>query len=124
MRIRSWNSQDCPSTLSHTIMQMCTSSSSASDCEIPTTEVNLSTNKRVHWTTEDETKLIDFLLSKANGNTASNGMFKDTVFNEVAEELEGSCIKGAKKSRSSCKTKWSRVCTSLYVFYLYPGLYD
>jgi hypothetical protein len=105
-------------------MQTHTSSSSASDHEIPTTKVNLSANERVHWTTKDETKLIDFLLSKANGNTASNGMFKDTVFNEVAEELKGSCMKGAKKSGSSCKTKWLRVYTSLYVFYLYPDLYD
>jgi hypothetical protein len=103
---------------------MCTSSSSASDHEIPTTKVNLSANKRVHWTTKDETKLINFLLSKVNGNTASNGMFKDTVFNEVAEELKGSHMKGAKKSRSSCKTKWSRVCISLYAFYPYPDLYD
>jgi hypothetical protein len=100
------------------------SSSSASDHEIPTTKVNLSANERVYWTTEDKTKLIDFLLSKVNGNTASNGMFKDTVFNEAAEELEGSHMKGAKKSGSSCKTKWLRVCTSLYVFYPYPDLYD
>jgi hypothetical protein len=105
-------------------MQTHISLSFASDHEIPTTEINLSTNERIHWTTEDETKLIDFLLSKVNENTVFNGMFKDTVINEVAEELKGSHIKGAKKSRSLCKTKWSRVYTSLYVFYPYFDLYD
>jgi hypothetical protein len=107
-------------------MQTCLSRSpSASEGEAPTHEAGMSACENAHWTIDDKTFLIHFLSLKTIDTTTSNNMFKDAVFKEAAEALKGyhPHVKGGKKTMASCKSKWSRVCISLYAFYPYPNLY-
>jgi hypothetical protein len=97
---------------------------SSSEGEAPAAvEADWSTNQRTHWTFKDEAALITFLTEKTVAGTSDN-TFKDSVFKEAADMLNASRTVGGQKTMTSCKSKWMRVCISLYVFYLYPDLYD
>lgn len=60
------------------------------------------------WTTEDETRLVHFLLDhRAEAGDGAN--FKMTVWNAAADELSKHITKGGPKTAASCKSKWDRV---------------
>jgi hypothetical protein len=61
------------------------------------------------WSLEDEAKLLAFLMER-RASMSDNQMFKGTIFNEAATELNKSLVKGAAKTEAGVKAKWSRVC--------------
>ena len=61
------------------------------------------------WTDDDDAAMIQFFLQK-KGTMTANAMFKQPVFEEVARLLNNSCQKGGKKSFSSCRSRWIKVC--------------
>jgi hypothetical protein len=100
-------------------------SPSASEGEAPACEAEMSAHEKAHWTIDNKTFLIHFLSLKTIDTTTFNNMFKDAVFKEAAEALEGHYlhVKGGKKTMALYKSKWLRVSISLYAFYPYPNLY-
>jgi len=77
----------------------------------PQVSTQVSTNAPTHWDTEEEAVLIHFLAERV-GEMTSNQMFKEAVFKEAAAALVPYHKKGGMKDAGSCKSKWSRVCTS------------
>ena len=63
-------------------------------------------NPESHWTDEDETTLVTFLISQG---AVPGGNYKPQVWNEAAGKMKDPPDRGAPKTASSCKSKWGRV---------------
>ena len=63
-----------------------------------------STKERAHWTTEDESTLLLFLIDhKAKGDS---GGFKKTTWNAAATEVNKKVSRGGMKTADACKSKF------------------
>jgi hypothetical protein len=74
--------------------------------------------KNAYWTQTEEVALIEFLTER-KGDMTSGNTFKEKVFSQAAEKIKHLHQRGAIKDFKSCKSKWTSVCISLYVLYLY-----
>ena len=66
---------------------------------------------RAYWSTQDETALLNYLLEH-KAEAGDGGNFKEAVFEGARAALQSARrtdAKGAPKTLSSCKSKWSRV---------------
>ncbi|KAF8877642.1 hypothetical protein BD779DRAFT_1389539, partial [Infundibulicybe gibba] len=60
-----------------------------------------------HWTQDDETRLIAYLLE--HKSEAGDGFsFKNTTWNGASTELNKHITKGGFKTAMSCKNKWGK----------------
>ena len=94
-------------------------SSSNSDLAITaaSSQVQVQVQENASWSIEDEAKLLAFLTEK-KGSMSDGQMFKMTTFQEAADKLNKSRVKGAPKTAKSVRTKWSRVCSFLLLRYI------
>ena len=62
------------------------------------------TKERAHWTSEDESTLLLFLIDhKAKGDS---GGFKKTTWNAAATNVNKNISKGGMKTTDACKNKF------------------
>lgn len=78
-------------------------------------------HKKAHWTTFQEAVLIQLLFERKNEMT-SRTMFKDAVFKQASKALNRFHKKGTRKTATSCRSKWTRVCT-IFLFIRVLNLY-
>jgi len=65
------------------------------------------TKERAHWTSEDESALLLFLIDhKAEGDS---GGFKKTTWNAAAADVNKNISKGGIKTGDGCKNKFRAV---------------
>jgi hypothetical protein len=74
-----------------------------------TPTISQSRKRAAHWTKEEETALLKFLSD--NLSAAGDGGFKSKTFSSAASYLKHKfpTYKGAEKTTSVCKTKWTSV---------------
>jgi Myb/SANT-like DNA-binding domain len=66
------------------------------------------TGKKVEWSPDDETLLIQFLIEhKAEAGDGTN--YKKSLWTQIAATLNACKTSGASKTESKCKSKWGRV---------------
>lgn len=66
------------------------------------------------WTTEDETRLVQFLLDH-HAEAGDGANFKMSLWNAAGEELSKHVTKGGLKTGTACKGKWERVCIHYFL---------
>src|SRR6266852_3371500 len=86
---------------------------------LPTSDNYVHPRKRAHWTIFEEAVLIQFLFERKN-KMISRTTFKDTVFKRAAKTLNRFHEQGARKTSTSCRSKWTRVCTVFTFVHVLP----
>ena len=87
--------------------------SDSGDASWVTEAANSDLTTNVIWTQEDETALIDFLIThKSEDGDGLN--FKPSVWTAAATHLQPITTKGGPKNGDKCKAKWGRVCTKQF----------
>src|ERR1700722_7319450 len=72
---------------------------------------------KADWSVEDETALIDFLIThKAEAGDGLN--YKSSTWTAAAAHMLPLTTKGGPKTADKCKTKWGRVCVTYRIFRL------
>jgi hypothetical protein len=84
------------------------SSPPESDDGEPIATDNPSKLPRCEWSEEDETRFIEFLVTK-QAKAGDSATFKDSIFRAASEHMEETRTKGGPKTFDRCRAKWSRV---------------
>jgi len=83
-----------------------------------TEAANADLASNVVWTKEDETALIDFLIT--HKSVAGDGLnYKASVWTAAAAHMQPVTTKGAPKNAEKCKAKWTRVRTKQCVLIMF-----
>jgi len=83
---------------------------------------DLPTRKHAFWSRAEEAKLLETLFE--NKKDMNHLAFKDQTFAMVVAEIAGLREKGPVKNVKMCRLKWTNICISLYMCYLYPNVYE